>query len=362
MKMLLSFIEPLEARIAPAAVVNPANPKLATYTDVDGDFVDQGLHRRSEFRGARHFCRHSRSRSTRDPRPHWGGFDAADLTISVVKMPGGDGLAHVGFIDSTGHDLGAVRVQGDLGFLRAGDATMLNDPGVRSLRVVSMGRFGATTSARSGNYVASDIVGALGALIVKGDVTNAYLHVTGGAEGKIGSISIGGSLTGLNVGTAADRPGAIEASGDIGVVKIGRDVQGNGFGSGFIQSDLGKIKSVTIGGSLIGGPGQFSGQVRSGGDLGPVKIGGNVQGGAGASSGVIASDTGFGVDSGKIASVSIGGTVAGTPGTGDHFGFVAQRIGSFQAGAFTATLRAAAPPDVIDLSIITGKDVTIREI
>ena len=62
----------------------------------------------------------------------------------------------------------------------------------------------------------------------------------------------------------------------------------------------------------------------------------------------------------RIASIKIGGLVAGTGAlTNDHFGFVAEAIGSFKSFNYTAPLTAAK--DVIELSLTTG-DVTIREI
>jgi hypothetical protein len=67
----------------------------------------------------------------------------------------------------------------------------------------------------------------------------------------------------------------------------------------------------------------------------------------------------------RIASIVIGGHLVGSPDSvsnTDHFGFVAQQIGSFKAGGFSAVLHSTALPlDVIELSFITN-DVTIREI
>jgi hypothetical protein len=57
--------------------------------------------------------------------------------------------------------------------------------------------------------------------------------------------------------------------------------------------------------------------------------------------------------------VKIVGDVIGTAAAGDHFGFVAQQIGAFKAGGFTAPLTSGL--DVIELSPTTG-DVTIHEV
>src|SRR5437879_5743780 len=85
MKTIVSSLEILECRIAPASVFH--------YTDVDGDKVTLtasvgdlsaagivnvvgGVLRLLDL--------------------HAGGFDLANLTFSVAKVPGGDGLANVG--------------------------------------------------------------------------------------------------------------------------------------------------------------------------------------------------------------------------------------------------------------------------
>ena len=61
----------------------------------------------------------------------------------------------------------------------------------------------------------------------------------------------------------------------------------------------------------------------------------------------------------RIASIVIGGLVAGTAAPGDHFGFSSANIGSFKSVGFTASLTAGK--DTIELSLVPG-DVTIREV
>jgi hypothetical protein len=68
-----------------------------------------------------------------------GGFDGANISFSVVRGPGGDGLANVGHINSTGHDLGSVTVKGDLGQIDAGSGSP-TVPAIKSLTVNSLGR------------------------------------------------------------------------------------------------------------------------------------------------------------------------------------------------------------------------------
>jgi hypothetical protein len=61
----------------------------------------------------------------------------------------------------------------------------------------------------------------------------------------------------------------------------------------------------------------------------------------------------------SIAKITIKGLIIGTGTASDHFGFVAQRIGAFKAGGFTASLTSGL--DVIELSPTTA-DVTLREV
>ncbi len=250
---------------------------------------------------------------------HFGGFDHANLSFSVVKVANGNGLANVGYINSTGHDLGNVTVKGDLGQIDAGDATTTT-PGLKSLSVQSLGRLGTDTQAPLGS-LESNIEGALGALNVKGDVKDAFVSVTGSANGKIGAVTIGGSL----IGGAGNDSGRVYSDGDMGAVKIGHDVQGgSGISSGSIRSNV-KLASVTIGGSLLGDLGNWSGQVYSGGDMGAVKIGHDVQGGSGSDSGFIRSD-------GKLASVTLDGSLIGGAGNNSGRVYSIGDMGAVQIG------------------------------
>ena len=254
------------------------------------------------------------------------GFTATNITLSVKKAGLGDGLANVGFIDGTGLDLGAVSIAGDLGAIDTGDA-VTTTPALKSLAAQSMGRLGTLTGATS---LQSDIVGALGKLTVKGDVKEALIVITGGVDGDIGPVSIGGSIIG---GTAVSS-GRIEASGDAGTVKIGGNIEGaSGFASGivvilgsagaitiggsikggsesftgFIQI-TGKTASLTLGGSIFGGVGSSSGKTTFG-ELGIAKIGGSIIGGSGNESGKLQFN-------GKVKSVTLGGSLVGTSSGG----------------------------------------------
>jgi len=177
-------------------------------------------------------------------------------------------------------------VKGDFSVVDCGDGDF-SDPSLKLLSVGSMGRYGPMLGAPD---LQSDILGLLSALKVAGDVKDVGIITSGGVNGKIGSITIAGSLIGGELGAS----GVIASSGDIGSIKIGRDfVGGTGESAGLILGQA-KIGSVTIGGSLFG--------------AGPVKIGRDVIGGDGPLSGTI--DCG-----GKLTSITIGGSLIG--GAGD---------------------------------------------
>ena len=132
----------------------------------------------------------------------------ANLTFQRRRFAG-DGLANVGSINSTGHDLGKVTVKGDLGQTTLATRRPRRrgfDSSVRSL-----GRLGTDTQGASGDLESHIISSAR--LEVAGDVKDAFVRVTGGADGKIGAIKICCSLLG---GSLRDS-GEIFSSRDIGV-------------------------------------------------------------------------------------------------------------------------------------------------
>jgi hypothetical protein len=288
-------LQPLESRTVPASVFH--------YTDVDGDKVTI-TSSAGDLSVAGVVTVSAGQLQLLDLSG--GGFDGANISFSVVKVASGDGLANVGYIDSIGHNLGAVSIKGDLGRIDAGsDSATI--PAIKSLTVNSLGRLGTDTQAAGGS-LESDISGTLGPITVKADVVGVFVNDTG-ANGKIGPISIGGSLIGGSNGDS----GSIFSVGDMGAVKIGHDVEGgSGLSSGQINSD-GKMASVTVGGSLIGGSDDNSGEILSLGDMGAVKIGHDVQGGSGTRSALLGSN-------GNLASVTIGGSVIG--GSNGASGFI----------------------------------------
>ncbi len=299
-------LEPVEARLAPAVIFN--------YTDVDGDHVriTNSLPLTAANTAA--------LAAAAAPNIVGGQLQLLDLTpalftntsttIQVVApfIPGKDRLANVGYINSTGHDLGNVTVRGDLGQIDAGDG--IATTGLNILNVRSLGRLGtATQNSGASPNLESNIIGKLALLVVGtptggGDVKDAFVQVTGGPNGKIGGVLIYGSV----IGGSAMNSGKITCNGDMGMVTVRGNVQGgSGIGSGVIQSDSAKLAGVHIFGSLIGGSNNDTGEIASSLAMGKVTIGGNVVGGSGLDSGLIISNDTLGV----IGGVQIGGSLLG---------------------------------------------------
>jgi hypothetical protein len=334
-------IERLEARIAPAVLVNA---KTLTFTDIDGDLVTLTI---------------SKGTLTAADFAFDGAFDSngfqqlqllnfagdkdkagADISITAVAGGAGNGSVNVGYLNATGIDLGKVTIDGDLGRIDAGDA-ILTTPGTKRLEVGSMGASDLTTQAAGGNLT-SHIIGPLNAFVATGGLETATLLVTG----AIGNIDIGGNITGGDTAQS----GSIRANGPIGVVHVGLDLRGgSGDESGQIFSAR-KIGSVVIDGSIvgssspdadkngmvfagrtidlavvgqdiIGGAGVKSGQIASGTGMGAVQVSGSVRGGAGFESGAIGSG-------GPISSINI---------THDLIGYQDSSSGGESSGSLLST-------------------------
>ena len=355
-----SLIELLEPRIAPAAIF--VNATTATYKDVDGDMVTvkftKPILTSGNVTGVLVTTGAGLGDQLQTIDLTAAGIAVSpagtNVTVSVKLAPAtGDGLANVGAINATGIDLGIVTVKGDLGMIDAGNATTTT-PGLKSLAVQSLGRFGTTTGAPD---LESDITGALSVLIVRSDIVGAFINVTGGADGKIGALTVGSSL----LGGATLRAGAIYATGNIGPVKIGGNIEGgDGEATGQIRSTTGKIVSLTLGGSLLGGGGTDSGQITSFRDMGAVKIGGDIRATDADATGSIFSagiasvtlggsligganfDTGKIIAFGNMGAVKIGGSIIGASASGsnafDSSGYIqGDRIASLYVGGSIIT-------------------------
>src|SRR5207248_286324 len=122
--------------------------------------------------------------------------------------------------------------------------------GLTALTVNSIGKLGTSTQAAGGDLI-SVIQGALNSLSVGSDIVGASISVKGGPNGTIGTIGVGGSI----LGGGGQETGEIIATGAIGPVQVGKDVLGGaGFLSGRVVTSS-TLGDVTIGGGLLGGSG-----------------------------------------------------------------------------------------------------------
>jgi hypothetical protein len=147
-------IEVLEARIAPAAVLN--------FIDIDGDHVKISISKgfQSDFNNAATFVGGTLTRLDVSAGAFGGEFSGANIIFSVTPGAGhfGDGRFNVGEIISTGNDLGTVTIPGDLGRILAGDSDGAT-PGLKTLKVNSLGRLGLITGAADLSSVIKGPVG-----------------------------------------------------------------------------------------------------------------------------------------------------------------------------------------------------------
>ena len=303
-------LEPLEPRDAPATLVSPT--KL-TYQDADGDNVAVSFSKpilnatnvNTIFKfdtGVVDGSNATRQQlRTINLTTMSGPATGTSITLTATRslVNGGDGFAAVGQIDGTGIDLGVVTIDGDLGRIAAGDATTATT-GLKGLTALSLGRFGTATGAAD---LSTLIQGTFGFLKIKSDVKEASIEVQGGANGRIRSVVIGGSL----IGGDTNNSGRIGSTGDMGFVNVrGSLTGGGGIASGEVVS-LGRLARVTIGGSVRGGGGFGSGRVLSTGDMGFVTVRRDLAGGDGEQSGEI--DAGA-----RLAGASVGGSIVGGAG------------------------------------------------
>jgi len=287
-------VDQLESRYAPARLLGPTQ---LVYQDKDGDAVtvtftkpvlnfgnpntiftfDSGVGAVNGSTAAREQLR--RIDLTSIPVASIG----VGIKVNAIRSPinGGDGFAAVGEVNATGIDLGAVRIDGDLGRILAGDG-METTRGLAALVTGSMGRNGTSTGAADLHSV---IQGSLGSLMVRGDVKDANITVQ---AGDIRAVAIDGSV----IGGSATAAGSITAEGD--------------------------LRTCVIRGDLIGGSGVGTGLIGAGRTLGSVIVRGNVIGGS-ASGFTPLYESGF-IYGGTIRSVTIGGSlIAGTDNTSSQF-------------------------------------------
>ena len=277
-------IEPLEARIAPAAFI--------TYTDVDGDLVkitaSKGPLDTTDLSFIGGQGGPLAQLTLTDP-----GFEGAAIAFTVTKKSGGDGQVKVAVINAHAVNLKSVTIKGDLGEIEAGNGGEKFGLGLLSVRALGILGFNDDGDVIYSN-AHSLVSGGLGALKVAGDFFGATLDVWG----AIGPVTIGGSfLAGPISDSGIEHDARIYGNMGIGNVTIHGDLQGGaGAGNGVIESGA-AMGNVKIGRDFLGGPGKQGGYIHAA-SIGNVSVGRDFLGG-GEQSGRILSD-------GKLGNITIG--------------------------------------------------------
>ena len=204
--------------------------------------------------------------------------------------------------------------------------------------------------------------GSIGSISVAHDVRDSGIYGS-----KLGKVTIGGSL----LMSDGSKSGSVGASLSIGSLTVKGDITGTAdhpasITAGGPQVDAKSqvaIGSITVGGSVEHTVVTTGRQTTNGhSQIGAVKVGGDWIASSIAVGALTAAGnydlTGFGNGDdallaggpvnivSKIASIVIKGEVRGTAGGGDHFGFVAQEIGSLKVGALAYALKKGVKEDI----------------
>lgn len=257
--------------------------------------------------------------------------------------------------------------------------SLTGSTGERSTSFHSDGTIGTLTigAFTGGQGIESGFLSSGTGTLAHGDVQKvsikgALADVTMDIGGKLGGMTVNGALTDSTV-RAGDDIKTLSVAGDL----INSTIQARG------QLKPGRTSDIAIGTLTVSGKVENSdvlaGYLGNGFAFNPAAQIGNIRvNGDWIASNIVAGiedadANGFGtagdvVVEGEnpnqivshIASITIGGTVRGSDATGDHFGFVAQKIGSVRI-AGTATTLNANSDDVVELDLTNG-DTTLREI
>lgn len=282
------MIEFLECRIAPAALTG----RVVKYIDLDGDAVTvtltKGTLAEANFIFDTAFATTGPQELQKIDLSGVADVDTSNITVAVKKAASGDGIANIGAIVATGHDLGAVKVKGNLGSIAAGKNTQ-PAPGLASLNVASLGLVGTAEQAAG----PSSIMDAAGRVNIAGDLGDSFFAKSldilkvGGSIIRDGRVFIDGDLTKASIrGSIIGGPDSVDydfyVQGNLGSLVVGGSVIGGTIASDittpqiFVDGNAGKI---TIGGDVRGPTGAFDQvSLRVGGTLGSLTIGGSVTG------------------------------------------------------------------------------------
>ena len=171
---------------------------------------------------------------------------------------------------------------------------------------------------------------------------------------EIASIVVNGNMTDSKI-SAVGQAVVVPSLGDLAIAKltIRGDVTGSQILAGYDQMGTALNADASIGPVSVTGNWTASDLVAGVQDV-------NADGFGNADDTKITIGINRATLTAKIASIAIGGTVSGTGGGSDHFGFTAQRILSFKAGGVVTALASGSGND--DKPVGATGDVRIHEV
>ena len=320
---VVSLIEPLEARIAPAALTYGTNGKSASYLDQLGDTVTVTTTKGNFHNATFTFDPGAPGQLTELALSN--DFSGANVAFSIKPVNGGTDQVNIGYIDALNMSLGSVSVPGDLGRIDVGGGS--SSMALSKLTVNTLGALGdVTQGGQDGSFgwsTASHITGTAGIVSVAGNMDGALSaqdYKSKPGTGNIQQLNIGGSLDG-NTSTGA---GEILFTGTLTTAVIGGGIEGgSGQNTGSVSgvyAEFAKIGTITVKGSvpddpnpsplpgvagtsILGGSGALSGCI-SAATVGSVTVAGDVYGSTGSASGSIQGGI-------TLSKVNIGGSLIG---------------------------------------------------
>lgn len=309
-----------------------------------------------------------------------GGIASVNIAGSIIGGTAA-GVAS-GLVESFGgaaavNNIGPVKIGGSL----IGNAGQYSGSIFANGKIASVNISGSLiggAGSEGGSIVAGLGIGnvaILGSTISgAGNTSGSVLTFSGG---PIADVTITGAVIGSNTLSG------ILSDGTLGAVKIGGTMRGGRISAEGVANSAGlAIKSITVGGSvknalILGGYDQLGVATNPDASIGAVAVGGNWIASS-IASGVAATDPFFGngddvkITEGvadlivsRIASIVIGGYAIGTPSvSGDHFGFVAQRIGSLKVGTLPYPLvpGSSSAADIAGYTVGPTLDLRVREV
>ncbi|MEA3188080.1 MAG: hypothetical protein QOD99_1910 [Chthoniobacter sp.] len=337
-----------------------------------------------------------------------GKITAVD-TIASLQIGGsllGGGKVNSGYIDANAGIPGTVRIVQDvIGGDGSNSGLLFLQGNVRSVFIGGSLKGGTNSFSGMVDAASSSVNVTVGSITVKGEViggtfkNSGCIDVIGSEFGDVRKIKIGKSMT---TGPATFS-GIIFVQGNIGSVSIGEDLVGtasfpaeilaSGHSSAANKPEI-ALKSLTVHGRVeraLINAGHFTtsdpffngdaqiGRVKIGGDwIASNMVAGAKNLGADGMDATGDDNLNFGdshdaADSGgvstlfsKIAKIIIGGSVVGTVGGTDHFGFVSQEIGLVKIGGVAVPLAPGRSNDTSttnpSFAIGTTGDVSVHEV